>query len=77
MSKCEHHRLGQKHSTGLLIDRRSNDVRIHCQAPPTKPSLHLHLHRGVFSGEEGAQVLIEDEDHFHLACMEKYHGANY
>ncbi len=73
MSKCEHHRLGQKHSTGLLIDRRCDDVWIHCQAPPTRPRLHFHLHGGVFSGQERTQILIENKDHFYLACAEKQH----
>lgn len=71
MSKCEHHRLGQKHSTGLFIYGCGDDVRIHRQSPSARPRLHLHLHGGVFGGEKGTQILIEHKDHFHLTCSEK------
>lgn len=71
MSKCEHHRVGQKHTTGLFIDWCRDDVWIHRQTPPTRPRLHFHLHGGVFSGEERAQILIEHENNFYLACMEE------
>jgi len=78
VSEGEHHGLRQEHSARLLVDGRGDDVAVDRQATPTarldQSRVQLHLDRGVLRRQEGAQVLIEDKHHLHLACRDTETG---
>lgn len=64
----EDHRLGEKHPAGLFVDGGGDDVGVDRQALLlVAQPVHLHLHRGVLGGQEGAQVFIQDEHHLDLS----------
>lgn len=70
--ECEDHRLGEKHSARLFIDGGGDYMGVDRQALLilARP-VHIHFHRGVLGGQEGSQVLIENENHLDLSCTQR------
>ena len=63
----EDDRVHEKDSTGLLVDGRRDDLRIHHQggaAWATCTCFACQLHCGVLGGQEETQVVVEDENDF-------------